>query len=108
MRPMEREIRKMLKHGLSPETIRDELLYAKEGTSSKVSHWAGNRNLCFDNKGNTFCGCRKILYYSETKIHFTEVNCKRARVALCLDKYTGELTKHPILACPDTQYFRKE
>ncbi len=98
MRPVERKVRRLLKRGYGPNRARQALVVdSKIAGGSRVSHW-------IDAFWNVFCGCHKMRYKNLTHWHFTEVDCKKARVAFCVDNETGEISKHPMLACPHGEY----
>ena len=91
MRKVERFVRKRLKEGYAPERIRKEILEGcltkRWGDNHRVSHWATDIPY-------SWCGCKETFYCNTKKIHFTEVECKRARVCLCVDNETGEIIHH--------------
>ena len=105
MRKVERFVRKRLKEGYAPERIRKEILEGcltkRWGDNHRVSHWATDIPY-------SWCGCKETFYCNTKKIHFTEVECKRARVCLCVDNETGEIEKHPVLQCPHAVYMDRE
>jgi hypothetical protein len=55
------------------------------------------------------CGCDDIEYCPQNMVHFTEVWCRKAKIAYCVyadDQGNIHLRKHPKGACPDGQYKR--
>jgi len=50
------------------------------------------------------CFCEEIHYFSPHFFHVTMVSCEKARVTLCINLKTFEVTKHPLGLCPNGEY----
>lgn len=108
MRKQERAFRLLLKQGVDIEAARSRRVNSQYQGYKYFSHWSEKETVFQEFHGgrdwHPFCGCNKIEYVSPIHFHFTEVDCSKARVAFCVNSETGEISKHPILACPHSEY----
>ena len=106
MRKVERKARKAMKGAEAPRSLYNVLAVF-------LGEEDGNLQLGYPPETDDFyyylCGCDGLEYLPQQMVHFTEVICRKAKVAFCVykDDY-GELQlrKHPIGQCPDGIYKR--